>query len=177
MGSEDNFKCNLCNNAYRYQGTLKTHIMVEHCKSHSYNCNQCEYHTPSIDFGVSTQSFKTSSMGIKSDGGPDGPDGLMPLESKSSIQMQIQIDMRLTGAKADLKNIVAKVIFCAVKEPKTQRSPDVISLKRCEVLDKVREIEQGITQKTHGWPTGRNSYQTLKTRDCRRNFSFPNMWT
>ena len=175
MGSEDNFKCNLCNNAYRYQGTLKTHIMVEHCKSHSYNCNQCEYHTPSIDFGVSTQSFKTSSMGIKSDGGPDGPDGLMPLESKSSIQMQIQIDMRLTGAKADLKNIVAKVIFCAVKEPKTQRSPDVISLKRCEVLDKVREIEQGITQKTHGWPTGRNSYQTWKTRDCRRNF--PNMWT
>ena len=26
MEDEDNFKCNLCDKAYRYEGTLKTHI-------------------------------------------------------------------------------------------------------------------------------------------------------
>ena len=46
---EDNFKCKLCKNAYRYEGTLKTHIMVKHCKTNSYYCDQCEYHQSSVD--------------------------------------------------------------------------------------------------------------------------------
>ena len=112
-------------------------------------------------------------MGIKSDGGPDGPDGLMPFESKSSTQMQIQIDMRLTGAKADLKNIVAKVISCAVKEPKTQRSPDVISLKRCEVLDKVREIEEGITQKNSWMANWEEFISNLENKRLQEKLQFP----
>ena len=40
MEDEDNFKCNLCDKAYRYEGTLKTHIVVKHCKSNSYNHNE-----------------------------------------------------------------------------------------------------------------------------------------
>ena len=67
MEDEDNFKCNLCNNTYKYEGTLKTHIMVKHCKSNSYNCDQCEYHPSSIDFGVKTQTPKDASVGIKPD--------------------------------------------------------------------------------------------------------------
>ena len=53
-GDEDNFKCNLCNNAYRYKGTLKTHIMVKHCKSNSYDCDQCEYHQSSVGVDLET---------------------------------------------------------------------------------------------------------------------------
>ena len=53
----------LCKNAYRYEGTLKTHVIVSHCKSNSYNCNQCEYHRSSIDASVKTQT----TMGTKSD--------------------------------------------------------------------------------------------------------------
>ena len=49
MEDEDNFKCNLCNNAYKYEGTLKTHIMVKHCKIKSFNCDQCEYHRSSAE--------------------------------------------------------------------------------------------------------------------------------
>ena len=63
MEDEDNFKCNHCNNTYRYEGTLKTHIMIEHCKSFSYNCVQCEYHRSPVDAGVKDQVSKE----IKSD--------------------------------------------------------------------------------------------------------------
>ena len=56
MEEEDNFKCNLCPNKYRYEGTLKTHIMVKHCKSFSYNCDQCEYHQSSV--GVDLKASK-----------------------------------------------------------------------------------------------------------------------
>ena len=62
MEDEDNFKCNNCNNTYRYEGTLKTHIMVKHCKSNSYNCDQCKYHRSSVDVIVKTQT-----KGAKSD--------------------------------------------------------------------------------------------------------------
>ena len=58
MEDEHNFKCKLCYNRYRYEGTLKTHIMVEHCKSNSYNCDQCEYHKSSIE---DTKTFKDPS--------------------------------------------------------------------------------------------------------------------
>ena len=68
MENEDNFKCNLCNNAYKYEGTLKTHIMVKHCKSNSYNCNQCEYHRSSVYVDLET-SKDPASKGIKSDTG------------------------------------------------------------------------------------------------------------
>ena len=44
MQEEDKFKCKLCKNAYSYEGTLKTHVMIEHCKKNSYFCDQCEYH-------------------------------------------------------------------------------------------------------------------------------------
>ena len=44
MQEEDKFKCKLCKNAYSYEGTLKTHVMIEHCKNNSYFCDQCEYH-------------------------------------------------------------------------------------------------------------------------------------
>ena len=67
MEDEDNLKCNLCNNAYRYEGTLKTHIMIEHCKSLTYNCDQCEYHRSSVEAGVKTQTSKDPANEIKSD--------------------------------------------------------------------------------------------------------------
>ena len=36
-----NFNCkNVCAN----EGTLKTHLMLTHCKINSYFCQQCEYH-------------------------------------------------------------------------------------------------------------------------------------
>ena len=44
MQEEGQFKCKLCKNAYSYEGTLKTHVMIEHCKNNSYFCDQCEYH-------------------------------------------------------------------------------------------------------------------------------------
>ena len=66
---EDNFKCKLCKNAYRYEGTLKTHIMVKHCKTNSYDCDQCEYHQSSVDVDLKT-SYDPAS---KSDSGR-GPD-------------------------------------------------------------------------------------------------------
>ena len=44
MQNEDQFKCKLCKNAYSYEGTLRTHVMIEHCKNNSYFCDQCEYH-------------------------------------------------------------------------------------------------------------------------------------
>ena len=49
MHAEHNFKCKFCNNAYTYEGTLKTHVMIAHCKTNSYNCNQCDYHKPGRD--------------------------------------------------------------------------------------------------------------------------------
>ena len=49
MQDEDKFNCKLCKNAYSYEGTLKTHVMIEHCKNNSYFCKGCEYH-------ISTQS-------------------------------------------------------------------------------------------------------------------------
>ena len=59
MEDEDSFKCKLCKNAYRYEGTLKTHVMVQHCKSNSYDCDQCEYHQSSIDVNsVKEQTYK-----------------------------------------------------------------------------------------------------------------------
>ena len=67
MEDKDNFKCNVCTNSYRYEGTLKTHIMVKHCKSFSYNCDQCEYHRSSVDAGVETQTPNDPVIGIKSD--------------------------------------------------------------------------------------------------------------
>ena len=67
MEDEDNFKCSLCNNTYRYEGTLKTHIMVKHCKNFSYDCDQCEYHQSSVDADEETQTPKDPSKGIKSD--------------------------------------------------------------------------------------------------------------
>jgi len=44
MQDEDKFKCKLCKKAYSYEGTLKTHVMIEHCKDNSYFCDHCEYH-------------------------------------------------------------------------------------------------------------------------------------
>ena len=49
MEISDKFKCKLCKNAYDYEGTLKTHVMIVHCKSNSHFCNQCEYHKPDVD--------------------------------------------------------------------------------------------------------------------------------
>ena len=49
MYAEHNFKCKFCNNAYTYEGTLKTHVMIAHCKTNSYICNQCDYHKPGRD--------------------------------------------------------------------------------------------------------------------------------
>ena len=49
MHAEHNFKCKFCNNAYTYEGTLKTHVMIAHCKTNSYICNQCDYHKPGRD--------------------------------------------------------------------------------------------------------------------------------
>ena len=49
MQSPDKFKCKLCKNAYSYEGTLKTHVMIVHCKINSYFCNQCEYHKPDLN--------------------------------------------------------------------------------------------------------------------------------
>ena len=49
MYAEHNFKCKFCNNAYTYEGTLKTHVMIAHCKTNSYNCNQSDYHKPGRD--------------------------------------------------------------------------------------------------------------------------------
>ena len=37
---------------------MKTRVMVKHCKSNSYNCDQCEYHRSSVDAGVKTQTYK-----------------------------------------------------------------------------------------------------------------------
>ena len=68
MEEEDNFKCNLCTKRYRYEGTLKTHVMVEHCKTNSYNCNQCEYQRSPV---VKTQTFKEPSKEIEKDRGPE----------------------------------------------------------------------------------------------------------
>ena len=68
MEDEDNFKCNLCDKAYRYEGTLKTHIVVKHCKSNSYNCDQCEQNRSSVDVDFTT-SEDPASKGIKSDTG------------------------------------------------------------------------------------------------------------
>ena len=44
MQGGDKYKCKLCKNAYSYEGTLKTHVMIAHCKNNSYFCDQCEYH-------------------------------------------------------------------------------------------------------------------------------------
>ena len=44
MQNEDKFKCKLCKKGYSYEGTLRTHVMIEHCKNNSYFCDQCEYH-------------------------------------------------------------------------------------------------------------------------------------
>ena len=57
MQSPDKFKCKLCKNANAYEGTLKTHVMIVHCKSNSHLCNQCEYHKPDLD-GIKTQTQK-----------------------------------------------------------------------------------------------------------------------
>ena len=60
MQSPDKFKCKLCKNAYSYEGSLKTHVMIVHCKINSYFCNQCEYHKP--DLGeIKTQTPKGAS--------------------------------------------------------------------------------------------------------------------
>ena len=58
MEDENSFKCNFCKNAYKYEGTLKTHVMVEHCKSNTYNCDQCEHHRSSIAADVRDQTYK-----------------------------------------------------------------------------------------------------------------------
>ena len=44
MEDVGNFKCSLCENQYSYKGTLKTHIMIKHCKCLSFDCNQCRQH-------------------------------------------------------------------------------------------------------------------------------------
>ena len=49
MEISDKFKCKLCKKAYAYEGTLKAHVMIVHCKSNSHFCNQCEYHKPDVD--------------------------------------------------------------------------------------------------------------------------------
>ena len=58
MQDEDKFKCKLCKNAYSYEGTLKTHVMIEHCKNNSYFCDQCEYHD-STQSNISNQTDHT----------------------------------------------------------------------------------------------------------------------
>ena len=57
MEVPNKFRCKLCKNAYSYEGTLKTHVMIVHCKSNSYLCNQCEYHKPDLN-GIKTQTHK-----------------------------------------------------------------------------------------------------------------------
>ena len=44
MEDVGNFRCSLCENQYSYKGTLKTHIMIKHCKCLSFDCNQCRQH-------------------------------------------------------------------------------------------------------------------------------------
>ena len=61
MQSPDKFKCKLCQNAYAYEGTLKTHVMIVHCKINSYSCSQCEYHKPDPD-GNETQTTKEAKV-------------------------------------------------------------------------------------------------------------------
>ena len=54
---DPNFKCNLCKNAYIYEGTLKTHVMVK----------LLLYHRSLVDAGVKTQTYKDSIKRMKSD--------------------------------------------------------------------------------------------------------------
>ena len=42
----------------RMHKDMKTRVMVKHCKSNSYNCDQCEYHRSSVDASVKTQTYK-----------------------------------------------------------------------------------------------------------------------
>ena len=60
MEVPNKFRCKLCKNAYSYEGTLKTHVMLVHCKSKSYMCNQCEFHKQDLD-GIKTQTQKGES--------------------------------------------------------------------------------------------------------------------
>ena len=96
MESEDNFKCNLCNNAYKYQGTLKTHIMVKHCKSFSYNCTHCEYHWSPVD-SVKHQTSKDQS---DTDGCKTGPviDDKIEAKIPLIIQQEAQIYIEQKGS-------------------------------------------------------------------------------
>ena len=68
MEDEYNFKCASCNNAYKFEGTLKTHIMAKHCKSGSYNCDQCEYHR---SFTIETASNLNKDLGVDHGKTPD----------------------------------------------------------------------------------------------------------
>ena len=56
MKDEGNFRCSLCENQYSYKGTLKTHIMIKHCKCLSFDCDQCRQHlTQSLNMGCEKQ--------------------------------------------------------------------------------------------------------------------------
>ena len=59
MQEEDKFKCKLCKKSYLYEGNLKTHVMIEHCKNNSYFCDQCEYHN-STQSNISNQNDHAS---------------------------------------------------------------------------------------------------------------------
>ena len=69
MQSPDKFKCKLCKIAYTYEVTLKTHVMIVHCKINSYLCFQCEYHKPDFD-GIKKQTPKSASAKVYTLGGP-----------------------------------------------------------------------------------------------------------
>ena len=64
MQVPDKFKCKLCKNAYAYEGILKTHVMIAHCKIKSYGdkshkCNQWDY--ASTRAGTLREDLKTHS--------------------------------------------------------------------------------------------------------------------
>ena len=69
MQSPDKFKCKICKNAYTYEVTLKTHVMIVHCKIKSYLCCHCEYHKPEFD-GIKKQTPKSASAKVYTLGGP-----------------------------------------------------------------------------------------------------------
>ena len=50
------FRCILCENQYSNEGTLKTHIMMMHCKCFTYHWDQCRQHlTQSLNTGGDNQ--------------------------------------------------------------------------------------------------------------------------
>ena len=152
MEDEDHFKCNLCSNAYKYQGTLKTHIMVSHCKSYTYDCNHCEYHRSSVD---STEKqpcngdpFKV--IKLDTERGLENRDGVPTKGSFSKESLKVEectpavTTVGDVAAKPDVRHILARVILWKDELPYLNKinPPEKIILTKAEQKVKVAEIEQ-----------------------------------